>query len=90
MQQALNYIPHGTFDVQYAAIEKAYTTAKKDNDFIVIFRQFPFFKIHSCIGVADGLIDVISFSFFMFFRKQFNDLAKNQRFISSLFYWERE
>lgn len=33
-------MPHGTFDVQNAAIEKAYASAKKDNDFIVIFIQF--------------------------------------------------
>ncbi|VDO42629.1 unnamed protein product [Brugia timori] len=38
MQQAISYMPHETFNIQYAAIEKAYTSAKKDNDFIVIFQ----------------------------------------------------
>ncbi|VDK60574.1 unnamed protein product [Gongylonema pulchrum] len=43
MQQAMNYLPHGTFDAQQAIIQKAYSTAKKDNDFIVNFGSIFFF-----------------------------------------------
>lgn len=35
MRQAVSYLTRGTFDTQQALIEKAYASAKKDNDFIV-------------------------------------------------------
>ncbi|VDK84872.1 unnamed protein product [Litomosoides sigmodontis] len=46
MQQAISYMPSGTFDMHNTAIEKAYAAAKKDNDFIyheriVDFRSLP-------------------------------------------------
>ncbi|VDM96515.1 unnamed protein product [Thelazia callipaeda] len=52
IQQAVSYMPHGTFDVHLSAIQKAYLSAKKDNDFIYHERIADFRSLPSLPKVA--------------------------------------
>ncbi|VDN82687.1 unnamed protein product [Brugia pahangi] len=78
MQQAISYMPHETFNIQYAAIEKAYTSAKKDNDFIYHERIADFRSLPHLPKAAVAKIVPITFPITPRFKDMFSSLVPVQ------------
>uniref|UniRef100_A0A0R3RFX1 BRO1 domain-containing protein n=1 Tax=Elaeophora elaphi TaxID=1147741 RepID=A0A0R3RFX1_9BILA len=78
MQQAVSYVPHGIFDVQNAAIEKAYTAAKKDNDFIYHERIIDFRSLPPLPKAAVAKIIPVTFPITPRFKDMFSSLVPVQ------------
>ncbi|EJD74895.1 apoptosis-linked 2-interacting protein X 1 [Loa loa] len=78
MQQAVSCMPHGTFDVQYAAIQKAYASAKKDNDFIYHERVADFRSLPHLPKAAVAKITPVTFPMTPRFKDMFSNLVPVQ------------
>ncbi|MCP9260327.1 Apoptosis-linked 2-interacting protein X 1 [Dirofilaria immitis] len=78
MQQANSYMPHGTFDIQYAAIEKAYASAKKDNDFIYHERIADFRSLPQLPKAAVAKVIPVTFPMTPRFKDMFSSLVPVQ------------
>uniref|UniRef100_A0A8R1TL16 BRO1 domain-containing protein n=1 Tax=Onchocerca volvulus TaxID=6282 RepID=A0A8R1TL16_ONCVO len=78
MQQANSYMPHGTFDVQFAAIEKAYASAKKDNDFIYHERIADFRSLPQLPKAAVAKVIPVVFPMTPRFKDMFSSLVPVQ------------
>ncbi|KAL3998585.1 Apoptosis-linked gene 2-interacting protein X 1 [Acanthocheilonema viteae] len=78
MQQATSYMPHGTFDIQNAAIEKAYAVAKKDNDFIYHEKIADFRSLPPLPKAAVAKIVPVTFPMTPRFKDMFSSLVPVQ------------
>uniref|UniRef100_A0A915PJX6 BRO1 domain-containing protein n=1 Tax=Setaria digitata TaxID=48799 RepID=A0A915PJX6_9BILA len=78
MQQAVSHVPHGTFDLQHTAIEKAYASAKKDNDFIYHERIADFRSLPPLPKAAVAKILPVTFPITPRFKDMFSSLVPVQ------------